>query len=164
MVAHELTQSMMAVGTVYHVRRPREERVLYTIRGVTLRGAPRFGLVEGDEGSEVGQLHGNPVNTQYEITGGGSGADVLATIVFPAVAFDKTLTLNVGGRSYEAAGGVFRGIFQCRDAEGTMVLEIAKALSVRDTFSVKADPELPFQVGLLAAVAIHSRFYLMVHR
>ena len=56
MIAHELTQSLMAVGTVYHVRRPREERVLYTIRGVTLRGAPRFGLVEGDEGREAGQL------------------------------------------------------------------------------------------------------------
>lgn len=162
MIAHELTQSLMAVGTVYQVRRPREEQVLYTIRGVTLRGAPRFGLVEGDDGKEVGRLNGNPVNTHYEINDGAE--NMLARVVFPAVAFDKTLALIVGDRIYEAEGGVFPGIFRCCDAEGGVALEIAKALSVRDTFSVKSREELPFQVGVLAAVAIHSRFYLMVHQ
>jgi ABC-type lipopolysaccharide export system ATPase subunit len=41
-------------------------------------------------------------------------------------------------------------------------LEIAKALSIRDVFAVKAHDDLPFQVGPLCAVAIHSRFYEMV--
>ncbi|MDF2692789.1 MAG: hypothetical protein K0S65_1172, partial [Labilithrix sp.] len=79
-----------------------------------------------------------------------------------AVAFKKTLTLTVGEDVYEADGGVFRGVFQCKKPDGALMLEIAKELSIRDTFSVKTREGMPYQVGLLSAVAIHSRFYEMV--
>ena len=68
----------------------------------------------------------------------------------------------MGDEIYEADGGVFRGVFQCKNKQGEVVIEIAKELSIRDTFSVKTNEAVPFQVGLLAAVAIHSRFYEMV--
>ncbi|MBX3231050.1 MAG: hypothetical protein KIT84_36935 [Labilithrix sp.] len=159
MVAYELTQALLSVGTVYHVRKPREEAVLYTVRGVLMSATPKFRLVEGDEGKEVGTLTGNFIKTKYDIA---DESKTVASLTFPAVAFKKTLSLTVGDDTYEADGGVFRGVFQCKTKSGDVVLEIAKELSIRDTFSVKTSEDVPFQVGLLSAVAIHSRFYEMV--
>lgn len=159
MVSYELTQALMSVGTVYHARKPREEAVLYTVRGVLMSATPKFRLVQGDDGKELGTLTGNFIKTKYEIA---DETKNVAALTFPAVAFKKTLTLAIGDESYDADGGVFRGIFQCRAQNGDVVLEIAKQLSIRDTFSVKSVESIPFQVGLLAAVAIHSRFYEMV--
>jgi uncharacterized protein YxjI len=159
MTAYEVTQAFLTVGTVYHVRKPREDALLYTIRGELGSPTPSFRLVEGEEGHEVGALTGNFIKTQYEIR---RPEGVLGSLVFPAVAFKKTLTLTVGDAVYEADGGVFRGVFQCTRGDGTVVLAIAKELSIRDTFSVRTDDALPFQVALLSAVAIHSRFYEMV--
>lgn len=159
MVTYEVTQAFLSVGTVYHVRKPREEDVLYTVRGVLMSPTPKFRLVEGDDGKEVGALTGNFIKTKYEIN---DESKVVGSLVFPAVAFKKTLTLTVGDDVYEADGGVFRGVFQCKRSDGEVMLEIAKELSIRDTFSVKTNAAVPYQVGLLSAVAIHSRFYEMV--
>ena len=159
MVAYEVTQAFLSVGTVYHVRKPREEDVLYTVRGVLMSPTPKFRLVEGDDGKEVGTLTGNFIKTKYDIN---DETRTVGSLVFPAVAFKKTLSLTVGDEVYEADGGVFRGVFQCKNKQGEVVIEIAKELSIRDTFSVKTNEAVPFQVGLLAAVAIHSRFYEMV--
>ena len=156
MVSYEVTQAFLSVGTVYHVRKPREEDVLYTVRGVLMSPTPKFRLVEGDDGKEVGALTGNFIKTRYEIN---DESKIVASLVFPAVAFKKTLTLTVGDHVYEADGGVFRGVFQCKRGDGEVMLEIAKELSIRDTFSVKTNDTVPYQVGLLSAVAIHSRFY-----
>ena len=163
MLHYEVTQALMSVGTVYYVRKPREEAVLYTVRGVLMSATPKFRLIEGDDaakdGKEIGTLTGNFIKTKYEIN---DETKPVASLTFPAVAFKKTLTLTVGDTSYDADGGVFRGIFQCKTKDGDIVVEIAKELSIRDTFSVKSVETIPFQVGLLSAVAIHSRFYEMV--
>lgn len=159
MEAYEVTQALLSVGTVYHVRRPRQEELLYTVKGVLMSPTPRFHLVEGEAGKELGQLSANFIKTKYEIQADGK---VVATLLFPAVAFKKTLTLAVGDDEYEADGGVFKGVFQCKSKDGAVALEISKELSIRDTFAVKTAESLPFQVGLLSAVAIHSRFYEMV--
>ena len=159
MVSYSLTQALLSVGTVYHVRKPREEAVLYTVRGVLMSATPKFRLIEGDEGKDLGALTGNFIKTKYEIA---DETKNVASLTFPAVAFKKTLTLTIGEDTYDADGGVFRGIFQCKAKSGDVVLEIAKELSIRDTFSVKTTDSIPFQVGILSAVAIHSRFYEMV--
>ena len=160
MEPYEVSQALMTVGTVYHVRRPRTEDVLYTVKGELMSTTPKFHLVKGDaEGKSLADLSANFIKTKYEISISGK---VAATLVFPAVAFKKTLTLNVAGAVYEADGGVFKGVFQCKAEDGNVVLEIAKELSIRDTFIVKTTDVLPLEVGLLSAVAIHSRFYEMV--
>lgn len=159
MEAYEVTQAMLSVGTVYHVRRPRQEELLYSVKGVLMSPTPKFHLVEGEAGKELGQLVGNFIKTKYEIQSEGK---TLATLTFPAVAFKKTLTIEIGETEYQADGGVFKGVFQCKDKDGGVALEIAKELSLRDTFAVKTAESIPLQVGLLAAVAIHSRFYEMV--
>lgn len=160
MITYAVTQALLSVGTVYHVRKEREEDVLYTVRGELMSSTPKFRLVEGDDGRELGALTGNFIKTRYDITDGGSKP--VGSLQFPAVAFSKTLTLTVGDDVYEADGGVFRGVFQCKRQDGELMLEIAKELSIRDTFSVKASDAVPYQVSVLSAVAIHSRFYEMV--
>lgn len=159
MEAYEVSQAMLSVGTVYQVRRPRQEDLLYSVKGVLMSATPKFHLVEGEAGKELGQLVGNFIKTKYEVQADGK---TLATLTFPAVAFKKTLTISIGDAEYEADGGVFKGIFQCKSKDGSVSLEIAKELSIRDTFVVKTAESIPFQVGLLSAVAIHSRFYEMV--
>lgn len=159
MESFEVTQALLSVGTVYHVRKPRTEEALYTIRGELMSTTPKFHLVEGDQGKAIADLTANFIKTKYEIS---AGDKVLGALVFPAVAFKKTLTLTVGTEEYLADGGVFKGVFQCKKADGTVVLEIAKELSIRDTFLVKTTDALPLPVGLLSAVAIHSRFYEMI--
>ena len=147
------------MGTVYHVRKPRTEETLFTIRGELMSTAPKFHLVEGDSGKPRADLSANFIKTKYEIHGDGK---LLGALVFPAVAFKKTLSLTVGDQAYVADGGVFKGVFQCKKENGTVVLEIAKELSIRDTFLVKTTESLPLEVALLSAVAIHSRFYEMI--
>jgi uncharacterized protein YxjI len=157
MESYEVTQAVLSVGTVYHVRKPRTEPTLYTIRGELVTTAPKFHLVEGEAGKAVADLTANFIKTRYDVR---SGEELLAAIVFPAVAFKKTLALTAGGVEYTADGGVFKGVFQGKRADGHVAFEIAKELSfIRDTFLLKTDGSLPLAVGLLAVVAIHSRFY-----
>ncbi|MDB4947230.1 MAG: hypothetical protein JWP97_6764 [Labilithrix sp.] len=162
METFEVTQAVLNLGTVYHVRKPRTEPTLYTIRGELMTTTPRFHLLEGggaqgDAGKAIADLTANFIKTRYEIRSDGKQ---LGALVFPAVAFKKTLTLTVGEDEYTADGGVFKGVFQCKRADGVVVFEIAKELSfIRDTFLVKTDGTLPVSVALLSAVAIHSRFY-----
>lgn len=156
---YEVTQSLTTVGSAYVVTRQRGDDVLYSIRGELMSPTPKFHLVRGEEGEKLGELSGNFIKTKYEISKDGKS---LASVTFPAVAFKKTLTLVVNGTKFEADGGVFKGVFQCKGTDGVTVLEIAKELSIRDTFVVKSTAALPLEVGLLAAVAIHSRFYEMV--
>lgn len=159
MESYEVTQALLSVGTVYHVRRPRTDEALYTIRGELMSTTPKFHLVEGDQGKGIADLTANFIKTKYEIRADGK---LLGALVFPAVAFKKTLTLTIGDDEFLADGGVFKGVFQCKKAGGAVVLEIAKELSIRDTFLVKTTEAMPLAVGLLSAVAIHSRFYEMI--
>jgi uncharacterized protein YxjI len=160
METYEITQALMSVGSVYHVRKPRTEDVLFTVRGELMSTTPKFHLIKGDSGARVADLAANFIKTRYEVQGPDGKA--LATLVFPAVAFKKTLTLTVGETQYEADGGVFKGVFQCKAADGSVVLEIAKELSIRDTFLVKTTDTVALEIAILSAVAIHSRFYEMV--
>ncbi|MBS2016909.1 MAG: hypothetical protein JST00_28745 [Deltaproteobacteria bacterium] len=159
MESYEVTQALMSVGSVYHVRKPRTEEALYTVRGELLSTSPKFRLLEGTDGKEVATLTANFIKTKYDIQADGK---LLGSLVFPAVAFKKTLTLTVGDEEFPADGGVFKGVFRCKKPDGTVALEIAKELSIRDTFLVKSTDALPLPVGLLSAVAIHSRFYEMI--
>jgi uncharacterized protein YxjI len=160
MPSYEVTHALLTVSAVYSVRHPRESRVLFTVRGESSSATPKYRLVEGETGEERAVVAANFIKTRYEMTERGA---VIGSLVFPAVAFDKTFTLTVGPNSYAAEGGVFRGVFLCKDDQGRVVLEITKALSIRDTFLVEVEDEkIKALVAILAAISIHSRFYEMV--
>jgi uncharacterized protein YxjI len=148
-----------SIGATYSVCKPRDRRVVYTAVAVSGSTPPRFRLLEGEGQRELGVLTSNFIRSRYEVH---AGPRPLASLVFPAVAFDKSLLLTVGNELFEGEGSVFRGVFQCKDASGEIALEIAKQLSIRDTFSVRTIERLPVQVALLTAIALHARFYQMV--
>lgn len=163
MEAYEVTQVLMTVGTVYHVRKARTADTLFVIKGEMMASVPKFHMTESSAGNEgrddaknVADLTANFIKTKYEVNAGGA---LLGSVTFPTISLKKTMTLTVGEDVYEADGGVFKGVFQCKKPDGTVVLEIAKELSIRDTFLVKPTDAIPLPVAFLAAVAIHSRFY-----
>ena len=160
MELYELTQAVMNAASVFHVRKPRTEEILFTIRGEVIATAPRYHLLEGADGREVAELQSNFIKTRYEVR---SAGESLGVVVFPAVAFKKTLVLTVGDDEYKADGGVFKGVFLCKAKDGTVIYEIAKELTwLRDTFMVKTHElpaAFPLPVALLSVAAIHSRFY-----
>lgn len=156
METYEVAQAFMQVGTVYEVKKPGSDEVLYVVRGEFMSATPKFHMVEGKEGPEKGLLQGDLLKTKYEISAGGK---TLATINFPAVAVKNKLTLHLDGIEYPADGGFFKDVFQCKGKDGDLVLEITKANSLKDKFTVKFDEKVPLPVAFLSSVAIHSRFF-----
>jgi hypothetical protein len=156
----EVTQLLMAVGSVYQVRVLGSESVLMTINGTLMSSTPKFAMVEGTDGAELATLTGNFIKTKFQIRG--SDKEEMGALSFPAVAFKKTLVLTVGGRGYTADGGIMGGTFRCVDNEGVVALEIAKKIGIRDKFEITIKGKIPKEVGILAAVAIHSRFFEMM--
>jgi uncharacterized protein YxjI len=160
METYEVTQLLMAVGSVYQVRAPGSEDVQMTINGSLMTASPKFSMVKGSDGAELASLTGNFIKTKFEIRGGDK--EHLGALSFPAVAFKKTLVLTVAGRGYTADGGLMGGVFRCIDNEGVMGLEIKKRMGIRDKFEINITGKIPKEVGVLAAVAIHSRFFEMM--
>lgn len=111
METYEVTQALMSVGTVYNVPRPRTDETLCTVRGELVSTTPKLRLVEGTEGKAIADLTANFIKTKYDIRRNGQ---LLGALVFPAVAFKKTLTLTVGDSEYRA-DGVFKGVFRPPD-------------------------------------------------
>jgi uncharacterized protein YxjI len=160
METYEVTQVLMAVGSVYEVRVPHAEAVLMTIRGTLMSPTPKFTMMQGAEGAELASLTGNFIKTKFQIRG--ADKQEMGALSFPAVAFKKTLVLTVGGRGYTADGGIMGGTFRCVDNEGTVALEISKKMGLRDKFEIAIKGNIQKEVGLLAAIAIHSRFFEMM--
>jgi uncharacterized protein YxjI len=131
-----------------------------TIRGTLMSSTPKFSMVEGADGKELATLAGNFLKTKFQIKD--ADKEELGSLSFPAVAFKKTLVLTVGGRGYTADGGIMGGTFRCVDNAGTVALEISKKVGLRDKFEIAIKGKIPRDVGLLVAVAIHSRFFEMM--
>ncbi|HWL86266.1 MAG TPA: hypothetical protein VNO21_10710 [Polyangiaceae bacterium] len=155
-----VTQRFMSLATNYDVTAPGSDQVLFTIKGTLMSLTPVFSLVEGANGKELATLRGNFAKTQFHVIS--ADGKEQACVDFPAIALKKKLTLKIGDKEYSADGGVFSGVFQCKDSSGNTALEISKVRSVRDKFSVVTKDDIMQEVGLLAAVAIHSRFFEMV--
>jgi uncharacterized protein YxjI len=160
METYEVSQVVMTVGSTYHVRIPPSDEVLMTIKGSLMSPTPKFSMVQGSEGAELASLTGNFIKTKFQIKG--PQKEELGALLFPAIAFKKTLVLTVGGKGYTADGGIMGGTFRCIDNEGVVALEIKHPTALQDKFEVTIKGEISLDVGLLAAVAIHSRFFEFV--
>ena len=160
METFEVTQVIMTVGSTYEVRVPSEEKVVMTVKGSLMSPTPKFALVEGGDGAELASLLGNFIKTKFQMAG--ADKKELGSLSFPAIAFKKTLVLTVGGRGFTADGGLMGGVFRCVDNDGKVGIEIEKKGNFRDRFHVTAHDGIPKEVGILAAVAIHSRFFELV--
>lgn len=160
METFDVTQVIMTVGSTYQVRAPGEEKVALTVQGSLMSATPKFQLLTGDDGPELASLTGNFIKTKFQMKG--SDKQELGSLSFPAIAFKKTLVLTVGGRGFTADGGLMGETFRCVDNDGKVGIEITKKATFRDRFNVTVHDGVSKEVGILAAVAIHSRFFELV--
>jgi len=160
MEIYEVSQVVMTVGSTYVVRVPPSDDVVMTVKGSFMSSSPKFSLVQGTDGPELGSLLGNFIKTKFQILD--AEKKTIGNLLFPAIAFKKTLVLTVNGRGYTADGGLMGGVFACVDNEDQVALEISNKSRFVDRFAVDIKGAIPREVGLLAAVAIHSRFFEFV--
>jgi uncharacterized protein YxjI len=156
----EVSQVVMTIGSTYVVRVPPAEDTVMTIKGSLMSSTPKFSLIQGTDGQELASLVGNFIKTKYQILD--AEKKPLGNLLFPAIAFKKTLGLTVNGRGYTADGGLMGGAFKCVDNEDQVALEISNKSRFVDRFEINIRGAIPKEVGLLAAVAIHSRFFEFV--
>ncbi len=156
-----VTQKLMAVSAQYEVQVEGESAPQHTIKGDFMTTTPSLQLYDKDN-KVIATLKGNVLKTKFQIRGDKN--DDLASVNFSAIAFRKTFTMTVGNKGYHAnAGvvGVVKDIFECKDNAGTVALVVSKEPGIRDKFKVeiREERDMPFEVAVLAAVALHSRFY-----
>jgi len=149
------------VSAQYDVVPAGEAKPTHLVSGDFMTTTPSLQLFDNDH-KLVASLKGNVLKTKFMIRG--EKNDELASLNFSAVAFRKTFTMTVGTKGYHAnAGvvGVVKDIFECKDNAGTIALVVSKEPGIRDKFKVeiKEERDVPFEVAVLAAVALHSRFY-----
>jgi uncharacterized protein YxjI len=155
MSVFEITQRFMTIASEYEVKVGTETEASLMVKGTFLTSTPNLTLFEKDKA--IATLTGNMMKTKFVISAGG---EEKAVVNFPAVSLRKTMTLTVNGRGYHAtSGGLSTEIFQCADNEGKVALELRKEVSFRDRFKVDAQESIPREVAILAAVAIHCRYY-----
>jgi len=160
MESFDVTQVVMTVGSTYLVRAPGHDAVIMTVRGDLMSPTPKFQLVSGTDGPELAALTGNFIKTKFQVRA--PNKDDIGSLSFPAIAFKKTLVMTAGGRGYTADGGLSGGVFRCVDNDGHVGLEITKTETFRDRFNVTVHGSVSKEVGVLASVAIHSRFFEFV--
>jgi hypothetical protein len=153
----EITQRLNALATIYDVRKGGEGDPSMTVKGTFATATPKFDLFDNKDTKTIASLKGNVVKTRFQILSD-KGAE-LATLNFAAVSLTKSLTMAIGGKGYHAKAGLLGGTFDCADNDGNIVLSITKEEGLRDKFKVELKGEISSEVALLAAVAIHSRFY-----
>ena len=157
-----VTQKLMSVSAQYEVAPEGESAPTHIVKGDFMTTTPSLQLFDAKDNKLVASLKGNVLKTKFQIRG--EKNDELASLNFSAVAFRKTFTMTVGTKGYHAnAGvvGVVKDVFECKDNSGTIALIVSKEPGIRDKFKLelKEERDVPFEVAVLAAVALHSRFY-----
>jgi uncharacterized protein YxjI len=157
METYQVTQKILSFGPTYQVRKPASSDVQATVKGKLLTATPKLSMVEGTEGSEIASMKANFLKTKFQIFG--PDKKEVGSLAFPLIALKKSFVLTLGDKEYKAEGGILGGRFKCTDAEGHVILEIAKELALKDKFDVSVSNEIPAEVALLAAVAIDQKFF-----
>src|ERR1700684_2969172 len=152
----------MAVSAQYDVAVEGEAAEPHcVVRGEFMTTTPTLQLYD-KENKLAATLKGNVLKTKFQVRDDKN--EELATVNFSAIAFRKTFTMTVGSKGYHAnAGvvGVVKDVFECKDNEGKVALIVSKEPGIRDRFKIelREERDVPFEVAVLAAVAVHSRFY-----
>lgn len=157
----QVTQRLMSVSAQYDVSVEGDTSAVFVVKGEFMTTTPMLQLFD-KENKLVASLKGNVLKTKFQIRSDKN--DELASLNFSAVAFRKTFTMTVGGKGYHAnAGvvGVVKDVFECKDNEGKVALVVSKEPGIRDRFKIelREERDVPLEVAVLAAVALHSRFY-----
>lgn len=156
----EVTQRLVTVSAQYDVTVDGAAPA-YAVRGEFMTTTPTLQLFDKDE-KLLATLKGNVLKTKFQVRSDKN--DELAMINFSAISFRKTFTMTVNGKGFHAnAGvvGVVKDIYECKDNAGNVALVVSKEPGIRDRFKIdlREERDVPFEVAVLASVALHSRFY-----
>jgi uncharacterized protein YxjI len=156
----QVTQRFMSVSSQYDVTVEGEPATQYFVKGELMTATPSLHLYEKEK--LLASLKGNVLKTKFRIADDKDAE--LATLNFAAISFRKTFTMTVGSKGFHAnAGivGVVKDTYECEDNEGQVALTLSKEPGIRDRFKLelREEKEVPLEVAILAAVALHSRFY-----
>jgi uncharacterized protein YxjI len=157
----QVTQRLMSMSAQYDVSVENEPATHFMVKGELMTATPALQLFD-KESKQVATLKGNVLKTKFRIADDKNTE--IASLNFNAIAFRKTFTMTVGSKGYHAnAGvvGVVKDTFECKDNEGKVALIVSKEPGIRDRFKIelREEKDVPFEVAVLAAVALHSRFY-----
>lgn len=150
----ELTQRLLSIGDTYEVRSAAGEPILATIRG-KVSVSPELRLAEGEDGKELGKLTGNAINSRFEITAG----DARAELTVPAIEFHRSFSLKFDGEEYRAEGGWQDKKFECKKSSGALLFSLERLSSATARFEIKIGDDMPRDLALLAAVAVHQAHF-----
>lgn len=157
MQQYEVSQKILSIGATYEVRASGNAELLNTVKGKVLSATPKLTMVEGKDGPEVAKIKGNFLKTKFQITDGKGQS--IGSLSFPLIMLKKKFTLNVGGKEYQASGGLTGRAFTATNSAGDPVLQISKELAFKDKFAVTVGEEMPAHAAFLAAVAIDQKFF-----
>ena len=157
MATYEVTEKILAYDA-YIITPSGSEEVLMTIKGKFWSFGPELKMVEGSDGAELANMKGSIFKTMFTITK--ADGTEMGLLTFPLIAFRKSFTLTVGGKTYKAAGGFTGWKFVCTDDAGNMAFSVTKeGFFVRDKFRVEISDVLDKNIALMAAVAIHQKLF-----
>lgn len=162
MSTYEITQRLMSVSAEYDATKSGDAEPMWLVKGELMTTSPTLRLMPAKSKDIVARLQGNVLKTRFQVRG--PRDEEVATINFSAVAFRKTFTMTVGSRGYHASAGVIgmvKDSYECADNDGKIAFVLTKEPGIRDRFviDVKDDTMIKPEVAILAAVAVHSRFY-----
>ena len=162
MSTYEITQRLMSVSAEYDVTKQGDPEPTFMVKGELMTTSPTLRLMPAKSKEVIALLQGNVLKTKFQVRG--PKEEEIATINFSAVAFRKTFTMTVGGKGYHASAGVVgvvKDSYACADNDGKIAFILTKEPGIRDRFviEVKDDKLITSEVAILAAVAVHSRFY-----
>jgi uncharacterized protein YxjI len=155
MRTYEVTRRILSFGPQYDVTGDDGTRAV--VRGKILAVTPKLTMTAGEDGGvELAKMEGNFLKTKFECSVGGQ---VLATLAFKVIAIKKSFTVTFGGRDLKVEGDITAFDFLLRDQQGATLMAISKQLSLRDKFQVTVNDPMPWQVAVMAAVAVDQKYF-----
>jgi uncharacterized protein YxjI len=153
MQAFQVTRRLLSFGPQYDVVGEDGRHVV--VRGRVLSFTPKLTMTAGEGGHELCTIEGNLLKTRYGCKLDGRP---VAALGFKMISFEKTFTLTIGGRECRAEGDVPAFDFKLSDEHGGPLMAVRKQWSLRDRFQVYVADGMPWQVAVMAAVAVDQKY------
>jgi uncharacterized protein YxjI len=153
MQSFQVTRRLLSFGPQYDVVGEDGRHVV--VRAKVLSFTPKLTMTAGEAGHELCTIEGNLLKTRYACKLDGRA---VATLGFKMVSFEKTFTLRLGAHECKAEGDVPAFDFKLRDEHGGPLMTVRKQWSLRDRFQVCVAEAMPWQVAVMAAVAVDQKY------
>jgi uncharacterized protein YxjI len=153
MHAFQVTRRLLSLGPQYDVVGEDGRHVVVRSRVLSL--TPKLTMTAGEAGHELCTIEGNLLKTRFDCKLDGRA---VATLGFKIITLEKSFTLTIGGHECKAEGDVPAFDFKLSDQHGGPLMAVSKQCSLRDRFQVCVAEAMPWQVAVMAAVAVDQKY------